>query len=136
MSLVICQSGKEPGVRDAIDYLMRRYGIPAKEIRAVGVDTEVGSPIRITVTVYQQVEPGFTAEPAVSCVRCLHQAHLHWDEDRPNQEPRCVGSGPGRACPCDRSCQLVNKLDGKDVGESLNHEGSDRWTGGDHKDAP
>lgn len=126
MSLIVCQGGKEPTIREAIDYLERKYGIPAGDIRAVSVNGEVGNPILITVTVYQQDEVGFTAEPAVWCAGCHHQAHLHWDEDRSNPTPRCVGPGPGLACDCDRSCQLVNQLAGKDLdaGVPAEHDGS------------
>lgn len=56
MSIVVTRTGQESGIREVMDYLERRYGIPAKDICAVSVQTEVGSPIRITVTVYQQVE--------------------------------------------------------------------------------
>ncbi len=115
MSKVACESGKEPGIRDAIDYLERKYGIPAEHIRAVSVDGEVGHPVTVSVTLFWQDEPGFTAEPAVLCVKCNHQAHLHWDQGRPNAEPRCIGTGPGLACDCSRSCQLVNQLNGGDL---------------------
>lgn len=117
MSIVITRTGQEPGIREAMDYLERRYGIPARDIRAVTLTTEVGQPVQITVTVYQQVEEGFTAEPyAVLCVQCGHQDFLHWDETPGSgHEARCVGPGPGRACPCNRSSQVVTLLAGEDI---------------------
>lgn len=54
---MICQSGKEPGIREAIDYLDRQYGMPSRDIKAVAIEGEIGRPILITVTVYMQNEP-------------------------------------------------------------------------------
>jgi hypothetical protein len=80
MPLAVCKDGSEATITEAVAYLERHYGIPAKDITAVAVEAKVGQPIRITVTLYQQSEP----EPEVH----------------------------------------------------LDHAGSDRWTGGDRKDAP
>lgn len=84
MAIIRCQTGKEITITEAVKYLERRYDIPAKDIRSIAVDGEVGGPILITVGVWQQVEPD-----------------------------------PAELLP-----------------QTLNHDGSDRWTGGDQKDAP
>ncbi len=60
MSLLICHTGDEPAIREIIDYLDRRYRIPARDITAVAAEAQVGRPIQITVTVFQQTEEEVT----------------------------------------------------------------------------
>lgn len=57
MAIVRCQTGKETTIMEVVKYLERRYDIPAKDIRSIAVQGEVGEPILITVSVWQQAEP-------------------------------------------------------------------------------
>jgi hypothetical protein len=64
VSIIIAKDGKEVGLREAVDYLERRYGIPSSHMRMVSVTGEVGAPIAITVVVFmQQDEPAKKPEP-------------------------------------------------------------------------
>jgi hypothetical protein len=62
VSIVITKDGKERGIREALDYLERQYAIPPSHIRAIAVESEVGEPIRVSVTLLWQAEP----EPEVT----------------------------------------------------------------------
>lgn len=51
MTLRIVKTGQEPILREAVDWLESK-GIPAKCIRAVSMDAEIGQPMTITATFY------------------------------------------------------------------------------------
>jgi hypothetical protein len=74
MSIVITKDGKERGIREALDYLERAYSIPPSHIRAISVESEVGQPIRVSVTLLWQAEP----EPEVTEVEVTQMG----DRDR------------------------------------------------------
>lgn len=75
MTVKLCRDGKEVGLREAVDYLERRYGIPSGHMRMVSVTGEVGAPIAITVVVFmQQDEP---AKPASR--KLIGPVHAHQD---------------------------------------------------------
>lgn len=63
MSIKIVRTGKELEIQAAMAYLERRYGMPAAHVSAVAVDGRVGSPMKITVTVYVQRENEATPAP-------------------------------------------------------------------------
>jgi hypothetical protein len=56
MSMVICRTGQEATITEAIAYLERRYRVPAADIRSISVLGEVNEPIQITVTLFQRDE--------------------------------------------------------------------------------
>lgn len=56
MSIVVCRDGKELGIREAVDYLERMYGIPPAHIRCVTVTGGVNMPVSVTVDLIWQEE--------------------------------------------------------------------------------
>jgi hypothetical protein len=111
MTMMICKDGTEIGIREAVEYLERRYGIPPSNISAVTVSAEVGQPIRLSVDLYWQTEGLVTVEHEITTLDQPDRSFLSPD-GTVRREPRTVNVPP------------------------LNHDGSDRWTGGDRKDAP
>jgi hypothetical protein len=108
MPPIVCQTGQEATISSAIDYLARRYRMPPEDIRGVRIDAEVGEPIRLTVTLFQQSEDDVT-EREISVLDHPERVFLRSD-------------GTWRTEPWHTP------------DETLNHPGSDRWTGGDRKD--
>jgi hypothetical protein len=116
MTMMICKDGTELGIREAVEYLERRYGIPASDIHAVTVSAEVGQPIRLSVDLYWQTEGLVTVDvPADE-----HEITTLDQPDRSFLRP----DGTVRREPRTVDVPL------------LNHDDSDRWTGGDRKDEP
>ena len=74
MSMVICKDGKELGIREAVDYLERMYGIPPGDIKGLGLHGAVGQPVTINVTLFWRKENG----PAVTETEVTQ----HGDPDR------------------------------------------------------
>lgn len=101
MATIVCRTGEESTIREALEYLKRRYDIPAGDIRSIAVQGEVGQPILITVTVYQQAEPA--AALVVRCPRCGHEHFRHRDEDVTDVKVMCLG----RYCACTLTAQDV-----------------------------
>lgn len=54
---VIITDGMDSLTQPAVSYLAEMYGIPADHIRRIVVDSEVGQPQTIEVTLYVQNEP-------------------------------------------------------------------------------
>jgi hypothetical protein len=75
----ICQSGNEPGVRQALDYLGKRYGIPDGEVRGVSLAAEVGQPIAITVTVLMHEDEAPAEGPTKDGRKLIGPPHAHLD---------------------------------------------------------
>ena len=50
MSLRIVSNGLDPLTKPSIDYLALKYGIPAKDVQRVQLDSEVGQAQILTVT--------------------------------------------------------------------------------------
>jgi len=57
MSETIIRDGSEWPVRPALEYLERRYNIPAAHIRSVTITGTAGEPATITVTLTVETEP-------------------------------------------------------------------------------
>jgi hypothetical protein len=91
MGIKICKDGTELGIREAVDYLERRYGIPAEDMRAVAVLGEVGQAIAITVTVFVTEDEAPPAEVVrVQCPHCLFMGEdlpLHLAAYHPGRGP-------------------------------------------------
>jgi hypothetical protein len=63
MSIKICKDGTEPVIREALQYLERRHGLPGSQIQSVSVYAKVNEPIVITVTLFvQDEEPAWPTE--------------------------------------------------------------------------
>jgi hypothetical protein len=113
VSIIIAKDGTEPVIGEAVAYLERRYGLPAKDIQAVNVYAKAGDPIAITVTLFMQEDDKVT----VTCAECDHAVDKHWDETAANPVPVCTGDRFGRVCTCDHSRQLVVQLKGQSLGD-------------------
>jgi hypothetical protein len=78
MSIIMCKDGTEPTIAAAVQYLERRYGIPASHIHAASVAAEVGQPIRITVTLFQQSDEDVT-EHEITALNSAERVFLRSD---------------------------------------------------------
>lgn len=54
-SIIICKDAHTGGVRDAVDYLSRAYGISEDHIVGLHTEATAGKPVLITVTVHRRV---------------------------------------------------------------------------------
>jgi hypothetical protein len=100
MGIKICKDGTEPGIREAVDYLERRYGIPAKDMHAVATVAVVGQPIAISVSVFMHEDEAPPAEVVrVQCPHCLFMG-----EDLPGHlAVYHPGRGPATEEPLDKA---------------------------------
>jgi hypothetical protein len=56
MGFLICEKGDETGIREAVEYVSRRYGIPPSDIVAVNTYGRVGEPVQVTLTLFVHAE--------------------------------------------------------------------------------
>ncbi len=78
MTVIICKDGTEATIAEAVQYLERRYGIPASHINAASVAAEVGQPIRISVTLFQQSDED-VSEHEITALNSAERVFLRSD---------------------------------------------------------
>jgi hypothetical protein len=159
MGYRIVTDGLDPLTLPTLEYLRNTYGIPPQDIRSVVLTSEVNAPQFVTVTVMVRRDQEIGPQPALT-----FPPHLSDDEMAEIKEAfekkagrppvvlpeteihtedtmRKVRRGLRRAgLTPDQITDAVNDMQSEGIlfreWAGLNHLGSDRWTGGDRKDAP